>query len=148
MLSISGRSIRSKTEASLGCHVESLHTRVRCTLLVSAPQEGHGGVKTTPEASQGTEPVKERRASLGLLPRGERDTTKVPRVAKRLWPIAALRQPQEVPFQQTFVQKGRSLIALMWLCSCQRSGEAMMMTTRTLHLRTTRSPPPQLFSLW
>lgn len=123
---------------------------VLCTLLASASQEGHSGVKNATEVSKGMErlPIEERRESLGLLRLGKRDTSKVHRVVKRLCPIATLRQTPEKPFQQTFAKKGRSLIALMWLCSCQHSGEAkMMMMMTALHLRTTRSHLPQLSSL-
>lgn len=69
----------------------------------------------------------------------------------QLLAVVALRRSGEKPLKQAW-KKGRSLSALVCLCSCQPSWEAMtrmmMMMMMTLHLQTTPSHLPQLSSLW
>lgn len=81
MLGINRRSIKSEIKASFGCYVESLRTFILCTVRVAGfcVSEGHSGVKNATEVSKGMErlSIEERVGSLGLLPLGMRDTTKV-----------------------------------------------------------------------
>lgn len=110
-------------------------------LPASAPREGRGGVKSATEVSEGMERLPmERAESQGLLVRG-RERQPGSSGVRRLCPTATLGQTREQP------PRHRSLIALMWLCSCQCSGEAKMTMTSS-PLRTCRSHRPRPCSPW
>jgi len=119
MVGINRRSMKSETEGSPGC------TPAFCVL----------GPLLAPASRSGAQ--LEWEGDCSLWPRG----------GKGLCPAAAPRQAPSSLVSRPVV-KGRSLTALMWLHSCQCSGEAKTTTMMTLHLRTTRSRLPRPSSLW
>lgn len=141
MLGINERSIKWWTRHS----VESLHTCVLSALRIAGFCISRCQKSSWSKQGNRATPCWENRVWGSLWGRGTPSWSIVLCRACGLW---LLSQTCEEPFQQTSATKGRSLIALLWLCSCQHSGEAkMMMMMMLLHLRTTQSHLPQLSSL-